>query len=100
MKIINFETSYFKAKLLAYEDMNTMAGPEVLLANPDRFGMDDINKRFDSTSFYNVGSRRGSFDSGLETDLDDYKTTPKEQLLNMIKLYNYLHNQGNSGRNI
>ena len=90
---------HLQAKLDTFEELKTLREPEVPLANTDRFAMEVRNRRQEPDEYYSMRDRRASWDSIPERDTDAYLTSPKEQLLDMIKLYNYLQSQRHSGRN-
>ena len=92
--------SCFQAKLLAFEGLKSMAEPEVPLSSSESFGREVLNRRPDLEDYYSAQERRGSWDTPYERYTDDFITSPKDQLLDMIKLYNYLQSQRDSGEDI
>ena len=61
--------------------------------------MEVMNRRQEPEDYYSTRDRRTSWDTMPEGDTDEYITSPKEQLLDLIKLYNYLQSQRDSGKN-
>ena len=74
-----------------------MAEPEVPLSSSESSGREVLNRRPDLEDYYSARDRRGSWDTPYERYTDEFITSPKEQLLDMIKLYNYLQSQRDSG---
>ena len=75
-----------------------MTESEVPLSSSESFGREVLNKRPELEDYYSARDRRGSWDTGYETDTDEFIPSPKEELPDMIKLYNYLQSQRDSGR--